>query len=229
MKQSGSSKTSDRTPDDPLKGYWDAVTSESYLSNMRELPRLLEAAKPSLTRPRPVPVRRLACAIGIAVILVGTGFIPVPVSQTSGYLLSGQSNTLTTGELMAALQALPVPETHNLSVSSDASGTVFALFIADSPTEDVSPDDWTRRIESSIGPTSLRIRAIDVTTDRPLAVALMGRLGLTISASGSTRDEIAAQVAAQLSALEGSEAEVTERVLPDGRRSTNITIQPNQE
>lgn len=229
MKPSGPSKNSDRIPDDPLRAYWDAVTSESYLSNMREIPRLLGATHPSRPIQRPAPIRRWSWAVGVAVLVVATGFIPVPVSQTSGYLLSGQSNTMSTSELMEALQALPVPHTHNLSVSSDASGTAFALFIADSPTEDVSPDDWTRRIESSIGPTSLRIRAIDVTTDRPLAVALMGRMGVTISASGRTREEIAAQVAAQLSALEGSQAEVTERMLPDGRRSTNITIQPNQE
>jgi len=206
---------------DPLlDSYWKAVQNERYQAHLRYLPGRLERASRRRASSRVVP--RLAWALGAFLVVAVVGFIPVQITETTGFLISGRTESRLTSETLGALKALPLPVNHNLSVSADTHGTTFALFLPDDGSNPV--DTWTARVEASIEPTDLRVRTIDVVADRLLWRQLLDRVGVTISAGGSTRAEIQAQVERQLEALGSGRAEVEQVTGPDGQESVQIII-----
>ncbi len=210
---------------DPLlDSYWEAVRTERYRTHLRRLPARLDRA----TRRRPAPVRspHLVWALGALLVVVAAGFLPVPTTATTGLLIAGRTDIGSVSEALGALEALPLPATRNLSVSADSAGTTFAVFLADDGT--ASAETWTARVEAAVAPRDLRVQAVDVVTDRALWVTLLGHVGVTISASGTTRAEILAQVDRQLDALGSGHADVEQFTGPDGRTAVRITIRDLQ-
>jgi len=126
-------------------------------------------------------------------------------------------------ETLRAFEALPLPANYNLSVSEDSLGTTFALFLPESTSDAV--ETWAARIESTVTTSDLRIQTIDVEADRALWVTLLDRLGVTITASGTTREEIQAQVDRQLEALGSGRASVEHVTEPNGRGTVRITVE----
>ena len=211
--------------DPVLDSYWDAVRDERYRAHLRRLPARLDRASRRRSLPRwvPRPTPRLAWALGVVLVLVAAGFVPVPVASTTGVLIGGRADARPVSETFGALDALPLPAGHNLSVSADSLGTSFALFLPDDVADSV--ETWTARVEASVRATDLRVRTVEVVADRALWVALLDRAGVTVSASGAARAEIQAQVDRQLDALGSGRADVERTTGPDGRRTVRITIE----
>ena len=206
---------------DPLlDSYWEAVRKERYQPHLRHLSeQLKKRSRRHKMRPRPSRLVWAACAIFAVAI---AGFIPVQDAETTGFLIAGRTESRIISETLGALEALPLPQHHNLSVSADTNGTTFALFLPESNLTMV--ESWTARVERAVAPTDLRIQTMEIVTNRALWTKLLGDLGVTISATGTTRDEIQAQVEQQLEALGSGSAEVEQVTGPDGQNSVRIII-----
>ena len=212
--------------DPTLEPYWDAVRDERYRDHLRRLPARLERAarrRVAPARPPRFRPRRLAWTLGAALALVAAGFVPVPLASTTGVLIAGRTNAQPVSETFDALDALPLPTGHNLSVSADSLGTSFVLFLPDAAAD--PGERWAGRVEAAVPATDLRVRTVDVVADRALWVALLDRAGVTLSASGATRAEIQAQLDRQLDALGSGRADVEPTTGPDGRRTVRITVE----
>ncbi|MFK7847681.1 MAG: hypothetical protein AB8G77_20480 [Rhodothermales bacterium] len=201
-----------------LDPYWEAVKLEHYQKHLRQLHQHLDRkTKRVISAPK-----RLAWGLAMLFGLVLAGFIPVGDTETTGFIIAGRTESLGMSDTFGALETLPFSGQHNLSVSADTLGTTFALFLPNN--DSLSAETWMARVEGVVNPTELRIQTIDIVTNRALWERLIARAGVSISASGSTREEIQAQVDRQLKALGSGSAEVEQVTGPDGQNSIRIII-----
>ena len=203
--------------DPTLKPYWDAVKQERYQKNLRQLHQRLEGnSRHVIAAPK-----RLAWGFAVLFGLFLAGFIPIADTDTTGFVIAGRTESLGMSETFETLESLAISGNRNLSVSADTLGTRFALFI---PNDSLTADAWMSQVESAIQTAELRIQTIDIVTNRPLWTRLLDRAGVTISASGSTREEIQDQVDRQLEAIGSGSAEVEQIAGPDGQNTIRIII-----
>ena len=201
-----------------LDPYWKGVKQERYQHHLRQLHQHLDS-RPARKKLAP---KRMAWGLAMFFGLVLTGFVPVSETESSGFIIAGRTDALGMTETFGALESLPLLGNRNLSVSADTLGATFALFLPSHDT--LSAELWMAQVEAAVQPAELQIQSIDIVTSRTLWTRLLDRAGLTVSASGNTREEIQAQVDRQLEVFGSGRAEVEQVTSPDGQQSIRIII-----